>query len=119
MVMSKSLGSDTAFVDTFYGNDGSNAFLANRGDYLYGFGGDDSFYTTSAAAMVDGGSGVDLLTISIDGGWLSPDSIAMASRRLPPRRRAAGASTSLPAKPSMATDKSAPSPGWKMSRAVP
>ena len=74
MVNIESLGADTAFVDHFYGDDGRNAFLANRGDYLYGFGGNDSFFTTSAAAMVDGGSGVDELTLASDGGWLTPDS---------------------------------------------
>ncbi|HET9427229.1 MAG TPA: calcium-binding protein, partial [Allosphingosinicella sp.] len=74
MVGIESLGSDTAFVDTFYGNDGRNAFLANKGDYLYGFGGDDDFYITSAAALVDGGDGVDRLDLGSSGGWLMPDS---------------------------------------------
>ena len=58
MVGIESLGGGTAFADTFYGNDGTNLMMANLGDLLYGFGGDDSFYTTSAAGIVDGGDGI-------------------------------------------------------------
>jgi Ca2+-binding RTX toxin-like protein len=73
MVGIESLGSDTAFVDTFYGNDGINALFGNRGDNLYGFGGDDQFYLSSAAAIVDGGSGTDLLQLDTSGGWQTAD----------------------------------------------
>jgi Ca2+-binding RTX toxin-like protein len=69
----ESLGSDTAFVDTFYGNDGINALYGNRGDNLYGFGGDDRFLITSTAAIVDGGAGIDTLVVASWGGWLMPD----------------------------------------------
>ena len=74
MVGIESLGADTAFVDTLFGNDERNFLLANLGDYLYGFGGDDDFLTTSAAAMVDGGDGTDTLALGSYGGWLMADS---------------------------------------------
>ena len=73
MVGIESLGGDTAFVDTFYGNDGRNYLSASRGDYLYGFGGDDLLQTAAAAAVVDGGSGIDRLLLVSSGGWLTPD----------------------------------------------
>ena len=76
MVGIESLGADTAFVDTFYGNDGRNFLGGSRGDNLYGFGGDDLFQTGSAAAVVDGGSGIDLLQLDSSGGWLTPDADA-------------------------------------------
>jgi Ca2+-binding RTX toxin-like protein len=72
MVGIESLGSDTAFVDTFYGNDGTNALLGGRGDLLYGFGGQDIFFL-SVAAVVDGGTDTDTLGLTSGGGWLMPD----------------------------------------------
>ena len=74
MVGVESLGGDTAYVDTFYGNDGRNYLSVSRGDFVYGFGGDDILQTASAAAVVDGGSGIDRLVLISSGGWLSPDS---------------------------------------------
>jgi Ca2+-binding RTX toxin-like protein len=74
MVGIESLGSDTAFVDTFYGNDNRNQLYGNRGDNLYGFGGNDDVALSSAASIVDGGSGIDLLALDSSGGWLMPDS---------------------------------------------
>jgi Ca2+-binding RTX toxin-like protein len=72
----ESLGGDTAYVDTFYGNDGRNTLLGGRGDNLYGFGGDDNFSMAAAAATVDGGTGTDTLQVNSAGGWLLPDSDA-------------------------------------------
>ena len=69
----ESLGADTAYVDTFYGNDERNYLAANRGDNLFGFGGDDLFSLTSATAMLDGGTGTDLLQLFSTGIWLTPD----------------------------------------------
>ncbi|HEY6661371.1 MAG TPA: calcium-binding protein, partial [Sphingomicrobium sp.] len=76
MVNIESLGGDTAFADTFYGNDGRNYLFADRGDSAYGFGGDDVVQTASAAAVVDGGTGIDRLVLLSSGGWLTPDSNA-------------------------------------------
>lgn len=72
----ESLGGDTAYVDTFYGNDGRNTLLGGRGDNLYGFGGDDNFSMAAAAATVDGGTGTDTLQVNSAGGWLLPDANA-------------------------------------------
>jgi len=76
MVGIESLGGDTAFIDTFYGNDGRNTLLGGRGDQLYGFGGDDQFSLAAAAGIVDGGDGIDVLRVNSAGGWLSPDTNA-------------------------------------------
>jgi len=73
MVNIESLGADTAFVDTFYGNDSRNFIGGGRGDNLYGFGGDDLFQTGAAAAIIDGGTGVDTLQLDTTGGWFTPD----------------------------------------------
>jgi Ca2+-binding RTX toxin-like protein len=74
MVNVESLGGDTAFVDTFYGNDGANALFASKGDNLYGFGGDDRITLSAAAAVVDGGAGDDVLNLQAPGSWFQPDS---------------------------------------------
>src|SRR4029078_10626880 len=63
MVNIESLGGDTAFADTFYGNDARNFLFAELGDSAYGFGGNDVFQIASAAAIVDGGDGVDQLNL--------------------------------------------------------
>jgi Ca2+-binding RTX toxin-like protein len=68
----ESLGGDTAFADTFYGNDGVNTLLGSRGDRLYGFGGDD-ILQFSAAGTADGGDGRDVLFVTSLGGFLTPD----------------------------------------------
>ena len=52
MVGIESLGGDTAYIDTFYGNDSRNYLTAGRGDYIYGFGGDDVLQMAAAAAVV-------------------------------------------------------------------
>jgi Ca2+-binding RTX toxin-like protein len=69
----ESLGADTAFADTFYGNDERNGFIAGRGDVVYGFGGDDRVETGGVAAFIDGGDGLDMLLVRSDGGFLLPD----------------------------------------------
>jgi Ca2+-binding RTX toxin-like protein len=72
MVDIESLGSDTAFADTLHGNDNRNFLWAGRGDTLYGYGGDDTLHMSAAAALADGGDGID--TLSVDGnGGLIPD----------------------------------------------
>ena len=73
MVGIEGLGSDTAFVDTFYGNDGANTLLGGLGDFVYGFGGDDSFQLSTATAVLDGGDGIDTLSLTTSGGQLLPD----------------------------------------------
>jgi Ca2+-binding RTX toxin-like protein len=73
MVGIESLGGDTAYVDTFYGNDGRNYLSVSRGDFVYGFGGDDLLQVAAAAAVVDGGSGTDRLVLLSSGGWMTPD----------------------------------------------
>jgi Ca2+-binding RTX toxin-like protein len=72
----ESLGDGTAFADVFYGNDSINGLLGGVGDSLYGFGGDDLLQLSSAAAVVDGGSGTDRLQLSSDLVVLLPDSNA-------------------------------------------
>jgi Ca2+-binding RTX toxin-like protein len=74
MVGIESLGAGTAYVDTFYGNDSRNFLFGDRGDYTYGFGGDDIFQLSSATAVLDGGLGTDRLAVNVGGGWLTPDS---------------------------------------------
>jgi Ca2+-binding RTX toxin-like protein len=76
MVNIESLGADTAFIDTFYGNDARNFIGGSRGDNLYAFGGDDVFQIGAAPAVVDGGSGIDAINLDSNGGWLTPDSNA-------------------------------------------
>ncbi len=69
------LGAGTAFADTFHGNDAANTIIADVGDIAYGYGGDDNFFGGSAAALIDGGLGVD--TISLQQGLvLLPDADA-------------------------------------------
>ncbi|WP_346427403.1 calcium-binding protein [Caulobacter sp. 17J65-9] len=57
------LGAGTRFADTFYGDDADNLILASTGDTAYGFGGNDSFQVDGAAALIDGGAGVDTITM--------------------------------------------------------
>ncbi len=63
----------TAFVDIFYGNDNSNALMIERGDFAYGFGGDDQIWVGLAPAHVDGGAGTDNLVAIVDGNFFLPD----------------------------------------------
>ena len=76
MVGIESLGADTAYADTFHGDDSRNALFGNRGDSLYGHGGDDAIQLSSATAITDGGAGTDRLVLSSIGGWLIPDADA-------------------------------------------
>jgi len=69
----ESLGADTAFADTLHGNDGRNLLLASRGDTLMGYSGGDHFQLSGAAALIDGGTGVDFLQL-ISGTYFVPDS---------------------------------------------
>ncbi|MEA3054200.1 MAG: hypothetical protein QOG72_3103, partial [Sphingomonadales bacterium] len=69
----ESIVGDTAFADTFYGNDNGNALSGSLGDTLYGFGGDDVVSLNAAPAVADGGAGNDTLVLQGGGGWLLPD----------------------------------------------
>jgi len=73
MVGIESFGADTAYVDTFYGDDNRNFLGGSLGDNLYGFGGDDALSMGAAAAVIDGGLGTDVLWLSSSGSWLTPD----------------------------------------------
>ena len=73
MVGIESLGAGTAFADILYGNDDSNYLTADVGDQAYGFGGDDRFQMTSAAAVLDGGAGYDRAFLFASGSFLLPD----------------------------------------------
>jgi Ca2+-binding RTX toxin-like protein len=70
----ESLGSGTAFADTFYGNDLGNLLGGELGDSLYGFGGDDIVWLRATAAVADGGAGNDQLELYSDGSFYLPDS---------------------------------------------
>jgi Ca2+-binding RTX toxin-like protein len=63
MVSIESLGADTAYVDTLYGNDSTNWLHGGLGDYLYGFDGSDVLQVHAATAVVDGGDGSDTLQV--------------------------------------------------------
>ncbi len=63
MTSIEGLGGGTRFADLFYGNDADNLILAGGGDTAYGFGGDDRFQLDDAPALVDGGTGVDTITL--------------------------------------------------------
>ena len=54
----ESLGGDTAYVDTFYGNDSAICCAAASATVVYGFGGDDDLQVHAAASLVDGGDGI-------------------------------------------------------------
>ncbi|HEX8064042.1 MAG TPA: calcium-binding protein [Allosphingosinicella sp.] len=69
----ESIEGDTAYVDTFHGNDGRNLIIAGRGDTVYAYGADDRVELRLAAALADGGAGTDLLKLRSDGGFV-PDS---------------------------------------------
>ena len=68
------LGSDTAFVDELYGNDNANWLLGGPSDKLFGFGGDDSFFLSTAVGIADGGAGNDTIYLNAIGGHFRPDS---------------------------------------------
>jgi Ca2+-binding RTX toxin-like protein len=70
----ESLGAGTQFIDTFNGNDSRNFLWGSKFDNLFGFGGDDILYADSAPSTIDGGTGIDELRLSSDGGWLTWDS---------------------------------------------
>ena len=63
MTSIEGLGGGTRFADLFYGNDVDNLILVGGGDTAYGFGGDDQFQVDDAPALIDGGTGVDTITV--------------------------------------------------------
>jgi Ca2+-binding RTX toxin-like protein len=78
----EALGISTSFMDVFRGSDEDNLLLANQGDRLFGYGGDDELSVDGIAdTRIDGGEGRDTLFIqgyqdvyADDGSYL--DSIA-------------------------------------------
>jgi Ca2+-binding RTX toxin-like protein len=80
----ESLGADTAFADSLYGNDSPNALFGGLGDSLHGFGGDDGFELSAAAALVDGGDGADRLHLRSNAPAYRPDSNGDGSAELAP-----------------------------------
>ena len=63
MTSIEALGGHTRFADTFFGDDGANLFLVGGGDTLYAAGGDDEIQVDDAPAVLDGGLGVDTITL--------------------------------------------------------
>jgi Ca2+-binding RTX toxin-like protein len=59
----EAIGAGTRFADTFYGNDGDNLILVGGNDTAYGFGGTDTFQVDDAPAVIDGGAGVDTISM--------------------------------------------------------
>jgi Ca2+-binding RTX toxin-like protein len=57
------LGAGTRFADVFHGNDSDNLILAAGGDTAYGYGGDDDFQLDNAPLLIDGGAGIDTITL--------------------------------------------------------
>lgn len=59
MTSIEGLGAGTIFADIFHGDDDHNLLFAGKGDFAYGYGGDDDFVFNDAAKVADGGAGVD------------------------------------------------------------
>lgn len=72
MVSIEGLGAGTAFADQLTGDDNNNLLLGARGDTLVGNGGNDDFEIASAPALINGGTGTDVLKL-VNGTWLLPD----------------------------------------------
>lgn len=70
----ESLGSNTAFNDSFTGDEGRNYLFVDVGDEAFGLGGDDVIFGSSVARIVHGGAGDDFYNITHLGGALRPDS---------------------------------------------
>ncbi|MFT3729113.1 MAG: calcium-binding protein [Terricaulis sp.] len=66
MTSVEQLGDGTVFVDQYTGNDSNNLFLVSTGDIAYGNGGTDIFNMSGAAALIDGGTGFNLLELTGD-----------------------------------------------------
>ncbi len=63
MTSIEGLGGGTYFADLFEGDDKVNFFLVGLGDTARGRGGDDTFQIDDAPALIDGGEGVDGITL--------------------------------------------------------
>ena len=63
MVSIEALGAGTAFADHFTGNDDANFLVGDRGDTLIGNGGGDLFQVGGAPALLDGGAGIDTISL--------------------------------------------------------
>jgi len=63
MTSIEALGGHTQFADTFEGDDNQNLFLVGGGDTLHALGGNDEIQVDDAPALIDGGDGVDTITL--------------------------------------------------------
>jgi Ca2+-binding RTX toxin-like protein len=59
----EALGDGTRFADKFYGDDNANMLIGGFTDSLYGFAGSDWFQIDAAPAVLDGGDGIDTITV--------------------------------------------------------
>jgi Ca2+-binding RTX toxin-like protein len=59
----EALGAGTRFADIFHGDDNRNLFLPGHNDAVYGHGGDDEIAAGGMPATVDGGDGIDFLSL--------------------------------------------------------
>lgn len=57
----ESLGAGTLYPDLFIGDNGANWLWGDKGDFLFGMGGDDAISFGAAPAWIDGGSGVNTI----------------------------------------------------------
>lgn len=57
------LGGHTRFADDFTGDDADNLFLIGGGDTLHAGGGNDEIQVDDAPALIDGGDGIDTITL--------------------------------------------------------
>jgi Ca2+-binding RTX toxin-like protein len=71
----ESLGGDTVFADTFYGNDSRNGLAGSLWDNLFGLGGDDLVVLNARPRVADGGEGTDTLVLLSEGSWYEPDMV--------------------------------------------
>lgn len=71
MVSIESLGQGTIFADFFEGSNGDNLFLADTGDTVLMHDGDDGVQLGGAAALIDGGAGIDSITQILASTWVA------------------------------------------------
>jgi Ca2+-binding RTX toxin-like protein len=63
MTSIEGLGGHTRFADDFTGDDNDNLFLIGGGDTLHALGGNDDIQVDNAPALIDGGDGIDTITL--------------------------------------------------------
>lgn len=72
MVGIESLGGGTPHADQFYGNEIDNLILSGIADTIMTFGGNDWIQAEGAAAVLDGGDGIDTVYYAHSSAWV-PD----------------------------------------------